>query len=97
MGTEAFTNFLISGGSNAELVARELVGTQCELSRAQMAIEELKKFFMKMKKQWICHLALPISVSTGPLSYTKDVRVVKLNEKMFLQNFRRNVLDLGAC
>jgi hypothetical protein len=94
------------GGPNAEQAARELVETQHELSKTRTAIEELKKFFVKMKKQWtkpkdrvIGHVvwAPPVSVSTAPHNYTKDVCVVKLDEKKFLQNFRRNVLDLGAC
>jgi hypothetical protein len=94
------------GGPNAEQAARELVETQHELSKTRTAIEELKKFFVKMKKQWtkpkdrvIGHVvwAPPISVSTAPHSYTKDVCVVKLDKKKFSQNFRSNVLDLGAC
>ena len=94
------------GGPNAEQAAGELVETQRELNKTRTAIEELKKFFVKMKKQWtkpkdrvIGHVvwAPPISVSTAPHSYTKDVCVVKLDEKKFSQNFRRNVLDLGAC
>jgi hypothetical protein len=95
-----------SGGPNAEQAARELVETEHELSKTRTAITELKKFFVKMKKQWtkpkdrvIGHVvwAPPVSVSTAPHSYTKDVCVVKLDEKKFSQNFRRNVLDLGAC
>ncbi|KAF8464347.1 hypothetical protein DFH94DRAFT_785619 [Russula ochroleuca] len=132
MGTQAFTNFLISiqghigilnntvgvlekrvvaltarsegGGPTAEQAASELVETQQELTKTRTAIEELKKFFVKMKKQWtrpkdrvIGHVvwAPPVSIHTAPHSYTKDVCVVKLDEKKFLQNFRRNVLDLG--
>ena len=85
---------------------RELVETQRELSKTRTAIEELKKFFVKMKKQWtkpkdrvIGHVvwAPSISVSTAPYSYTKDVCVVRLDEKKFSQNFRRNVLNLGVC
>ena len=94
------------GGSNAEQAAGELMETQRELSKTRTAIEELKKFFVKMKKQWtkprdrvIGHVvwAPPISFLTPPHSYTKDVCVVKLDEKKFSQNFRRNVLDLGMC
>ena len=93
------------GGPDAEQAARELVETQRELSKTRMAIEELKKFFVKMKKQWtkpkdrvIGHVvwAPSVSVFTAPYSYTKDVCVVRLDEKKFSQNFRRNVLDLGA-
>jgi hypothetical protein len=94
------------GGPNAEQAAHELVETQRELSKIRTAIEELKKFFVRMKKQWtnpkdrvIGHVvwAPPVSFSTAPHGYTKDVCVVKLDDKKFLPNFRGNVLDLGAC
>jgi hypothetical protein len=39
------------GGPNAEQAARELMETQGGLSKTRTAIEELKKFFVKMKKQ----------------------------------------------
>ena len=67
---------------------------------------DIKKFFMKINNQWmkpkdqvIGHIvwAPPISVSTPPHGYMKDVCVIKLNKKKFLQNFRGNVLNLGAC
>lgn len=86
-------------GPNAEQATRELGETLT-------AIEELRKFWVKMKKQWtkpknrvIGYVvwAPPISVSTAPHRYTKDVCVIKLDETKFSQNFRRNVLDLGAC
>ncbi len=59
----------------------------------------LLKQWPKLKDWVIGHIvwAPPISVSTAPHSYTKDVCVVKLDEKKFSQNFRRNVLDLRAC
>jgi hypothetical protein len=93
------------GGPDVQQAARQLVETQHELSKSRTAIEELKKFFVKMKKQWtepkdrvIGHVvwAPPISVSTAPHCHTKDVCVVKLDKKKFSRNFRRNVLDLGA-
>ena len=94
------------GGPNAKEAAGELMETQNELNKTRTAIEELKKFFVKIKKQWtkpkdrvIGHVVWgpPISFSTAPHSYTKDVCVVKLDEKRFSQNLRNNVLDLGAC
>jgi len=97
---------LEGGGPNVEQAARELVETQHELDKTRTAIEELKKFFVKMKKQWtkpkdrvIGHViwAPPVSVSTTPHGYTKDVCVVKLDKKKFCKNFRRNMLDLGVC
>lgn len=93
-------------GPNGQQAAGELVESQRELSKTRTAIEELKKFFVKMKKQWtkpkdrvIGHVvwAPSVSVSTAPHGYTKDVCVVKLDEKKFSQNFKGNVLDLGAC
>lgn len=93
-------------GPNAKQVAHELVETQCKLGKTSMAIKEVKNFFVKIKKQWmkpkdqvIGHViwAPPICVSAASHSYTKDICVVKLDEKKFSQNFRRNVLDLGVC
>jgi hypothetical protein len=93
-----------SGGPDAERAKHELAETQYELSKARTAIVELKKFYVKVKKPWskpedrvIGHVvwAPSISVST-PHGYTKDVCVIKLDNKKFLQNFRGNVLDLGA-
>ena len=93
------------GGPNAEQATRELVETQHQLNKTRMAIEELKKFFVKVKKQWtkpkdrvIGHVvwAPPTGVSTAPHGYTKDICVVKLNKRKFSPNFRGNVLDLGA-
>ena len=94
------------GGPNAEQATGELVETQRKLGKTQTAIEELKKFFVKIKKQWmkpkdrvIGHVvwAPPVSVSAAPHGYTKDVCVIKLDKKKFSQNFRGNVLNLGAC
>jgi hypothetical protein len=89
-------------GPNIEQAARQLVETRHQLGQTRAAIEELKKFFVKMKKQWtkpkdrvIGYVVWAPSISFSTTSYTKDVCVVKLNEKKFLQNFRGNVLDLG--
>jgi len=95
-----------SNGPNAEQAAGELVKTQQELDEIRTAVGELKKFFVKVKKEWtkpkdrvIGHVvwAPPVSFLTAPHGYTKDVCVIKLDEKKFSQNFRGNVLDLGAC
>src|SRR5258705_2396222 len=94
------------GGSNAEQAARRLVATQGQLGETRMAIEELKKFSAKMKKRWtnpkdrvIGHVvwAPPIDVLPAPHGHMKDVCIIKLDEKKFLPNFRKNVLDLGVC
>ncbi|KAF9522387.1 hypothetical protein CPB83DRAFT_911377 [Crepidotus variabilis] len=71
----------------------ELAETQLRLGITQTAIEELKRFYLMIKKQWskprdriIGHViwAPPISVCTTSPSYTKDVCVVKLDEKKIL-------------
>jgi hypothetical protein len=94
------------GGSNAKQAGSKLVETQRELNKTRTAIKKLKKFFVQMKKQWtkpkdrvIGHVvwAPPVSAPTAPHGYTKDVCIIKLDEKKFSQNFRGNVLDLGAC
>jgi len=91
---------------NAEQVTRDLGVTERQLNDMRNTIEALKKFFVKMKKEWekpkdrvIGHVvwAPPISVNNEPYGYTKDVCVIKLNEKKFLRNFKKNVLDLGMC
>ena len=101
-----FTERSEGGGPNAGQATSELVETQRELNKTRTAIGAVKKFFVEMKRQWtkpkdrvIGHVvwAPPISVSAYPHGYMKDVCVVKLNEKKFSWNFRRNVLDLGAC
>ena len=39
-------------GPNADQAARELVETKKQLSKTHTAIEEVKKFFVTMEKQW---------------------------------------------
>ena len=86
--------------------ASDEAACQGELDKTRTAVEELEKFFMTVQEQWtqpkdrvIGHVmwAPPISVSSTPYGYTKDVCVVKLDGKKFLQNFMGNVLDLGVC
>ena len=89
------------GGPNAEQAAREV-----RLSEMRTAIQEVKKFYVKMEMEWkkpknriIGHVvwAPSISVFTAPQGYTRDVCVIKLDKKKFWRNFKRNVLDLGVC
>ena len=91
-------------GPNAEKAKRHLEEYQRELTKTRKAIDELKKLFLKMKKQWtkpndrvIGHVVWAPPISVSPHSYTVDVCVIKLDKKKFLPNFRGNVLDLGAC
>jgi hypothetical protein len=94
------------GGHSAQQAADELKESERELIKTQAAVGELKKFFVKVNKEWtnaadrvIGHVvwAPPISVDTALHSYTKDVCVIKLDGRKFMQNFKGNVLDLGAC
>jgi len=100
------TKRVAGGGPAAPQAATQLVRTKRQLDETHSAIRELKKFFVKMKTGWvkpqdrvIGHVvwAPSISLSTSPHGYTKDVCVIKLDKEKFLQNFRGNVLDLGAC
>jgi hypothetical protein len=59
----------------------------------------MTKQWTKPKDRVIGHVvwAPPVSLSTAPTSYTKDVCVIKLDDKKFSRNLKSNVLDLGAC
>ncbi|KAL5633143.1 hypothetical protein ACGC1H_003589 [Rhizoctonia solani] len=84
--------------------ASDLARTQADLDKKKTAIEELKKFFVKMKGKWsglnnrvIGYVvwAPPIGLFTPPHGYNKDVCVIRLDEKKLMPNFRGNVIDLG--
>ena len=85
--------------------AVNLAMTQADVRKKKETIEELKKFFATMKKDWaevnnrvIGHVvwAPPITGLVPPYDYTLDVCVIKLDKKKFL-NFKGNAIDLGAC
>ena len=85
--------------------AVNLATTQADVRKKKETIEELKKFFATMKKDWaevnnrvIGHVvwAPPITGLVPPYDYTLDVCVIKLDKKKFL-NFKGNAIDLGAC
>jgi hypothetical protein len=95
----------MKGGTGAAQAATKLTATQADIVNKNEAIEELKAFFVTVKKEWselkdrvIGHVvwAPAISVSTPPHGYTKDVCVIKLDKKKFGDNFRRDAIDLGA-
>ncbi|KAF8916897.1 hypothetical protein CPB85DRAFT_1288524 [Mucidula mucida] len=90
--------------SFSERAQRELEQTERQLSRTRTAIEELKKFYVKIKIEWtrpkdrvIGHVvwAPPVSFSTAPYGYSQDVCVIKLDKEKFSKNFKGNVLNLG--
>ena len=89
---------------NAQAV-QDLADTEADLSNKEQTIESLKDFFATMKNDWtavnnrvIGHVvwAPPISGLNEPDGYTLDVCVIKLDERKF-QNWKGNVVDLGAC
>lgn len=91
---------------NAQAVI-DLAATEADIESKNNAIEALKAFFATMKKtEWsdvnnrvIGHVvwAPPITGSNAPYGYTKDVCVIKLDNRKFAANFRGNVIDLGEC
>lgn len=102
---QSYTNTVAAGGPTAAATAAKLAATQTDLDSKLEAIEELKEFYVEVKKDWenlddriIGHVvwAPPISVDTAPYGYTKDVCVIKLDKKKFSDNFKGNVIDLGA-
>ena len=98
-----YSNAVEQGSPGAEA---KLAATETDMRNKNEAIEELRKFFVTAKKDWgelrdrvIGHVvwAPANSVFTPPHGYTKDVCVIKLDKKKFGDNFRGNVIDLGAC
>jgi len=84
--------------------AVNLATTQADMHKKKEIIEELKKFFAMMKKDWakvnnciISHVIWAPSITSlvPPYDYTLDVCVIKLDKKKFL-NFKGNAIDLGA-
>ncbi|KAG8976128.1 hypothetical protein FRB94_002755 [Tulasnella sp. JGI-2019a] len=59
----------------------------------------MKKDWSKVLDHVIGHAvwAPPITGFNAPHGYTKDVCIIKLDKKKFQQNFKGNVIDLGAC
>ena len=90
-----------------EQAAAKLVVTEGDIERTNGVIETFKGFFVMLKRDdWadennrvVGHAvwAPGISGDNAPYGYTKDVCVIKLDNRKFLPNFRGNVIDLGAC
>jgi hypothetical protein len=85
--------------------AQDLATTQADITKKEETVEELKKFFAKMKKDWsdvdnriIGHVvwAPPITGLNPPHGYSLDACVIKLDETKFKPKFKGNVVDLGA-
>lgn len=83
----------------------DLAATRESIKKTEETVEEHKKFFALMKKDWsnvdnrvIGHVvwAPPISGLVDPHGYTLDVCVIKLDRSKFDPNFKGNVVDLGA-
>ncbi|CUA69287.1 hypothetical protein RSOLAG22IIIB_08413 [Rhizoctonia solani] len=84
--------------------ATYLEKTEGDEKKTIEAIETLETFLVKMKSGWskpedrvigFVIWAPPIGVA-APHGYTKDVCVIRLDEKKFMSNFRGNVIDLGT-
>ena len=89
-----------------EKAATDLVAMEDDIKNRKNAIENLKAFFVMMKKDWSevndriigqVVWAPPITGLNAPHGYTQDVCVIKLDKKKFWPNFMGNVIDLGAC
>jgi hypothetical protein len=89
-----------------EQAATDLVATEGDIKNRKNAIQNLKAFFVTMKKDWsevndrVIGQVVWASAITGlnaPHGYTQDVCVIKLDKKKLWPNFMGNVIDLGAC
>ena len=85
--------------------AQDLATTRDSIKKTEGTVEEHKKFFALMKKDWsnvdnrvIGHVvwAPPITGLVDPHGYTLDVCVIKLDKSKFGPNIKGNVVDLGA-
>ncbi|KAL4251093.1 hypothetical protein ABKN59_005624 [Abortiporus biennis] len=88
-----------------EQAARDLATARESIRETEESVEEHRKFFAQMKKDWsdvdnrvIGHVvwAPPTTGLVDPYGYTLDVCVIKLDESKFYPNSKGNVLDLGA-
>lgn len=86
--------------------AQNLATIQDRIEKTKETVEEHRKFYALMKKNWsdvdkrvIGHVewAPPITGLVDPHGYTLDVCVIKLDKSKFAPNFKGNVVDLGAC
>ncbi|KAG8756942.1 hypothetical protein FRC11_004910 [Ceratobasidium sp. 423] len=84
--------------------ALDLAATRENIRKTEETVEEHRKFFARMKKDWsevdnrvIGHVvwAPPITGLVDPHGYTLDVCVIRLDKSKFDPNFKGNVVDLG--
>ncbi|KAG8706738.1 hypothetical protein FRC09_002247, partial [Ceratobasidium sp. 395] len=102
---DSITSHTAEAQAGDQQAAVELAQLQQSLDDMRAEIAEFKQFYALLRKDWsdvnsriIGHVVWspPITGSTPPHGYTRDVCVIKLDKDKFLPNFRGNALDLGT-
>ena len=94
----------VQDGINVQESQIKLDENEAELAKTRTKIDDLKKFFVDIKKRWskpkdrvigfVCW-APPIGVGVAPHRYTRDLCVIELYKEKF-KHMIGNVLSLGA-
>ena len=94
----------VQGGINVDKSQKKLGEHETELANTRTKIEDLKKFFVNIKKSWsrdkdrvigFVRWAPSFGVGVPPHRYTRDLCVIELDKKKF-RSMIGNVLSLGA-
>jgi len=94
----------VQDGINVQESQIKLDENVAELAKMRTKIDELKKFFINIKKKWskpkdhvigFVAWAPPIGVGVAPHLYTRDLCVIELYKDKFI-NMIGNVLSLGV-
>lgn len=95
---------LVQCGIDIDKSQKKLGERETELANTRIKIEDLKKFFVNIKKRWskakdrvigFVRWAPPLGVGVAPHRYTRDLCVIQLDKKKF-KAMIGNVLSLGA-
>ena len=94
----------VQDGINVDESQKKLDEHEAQLANTRTKIEDLKNFFVNIKKRWskakdrvigFVRWAPSIGVGVAPHRYTRDLCVIELDKKKF-RSMIGNVLSLGA-
>jgi hypothetical protein len=94
----------VQDGINVQESQTKLEENEAELAQTRTKIDNLKKFYVNIKKRWskskdrvigFVRWAPPIGAGVAPHRYTRDLCVIELYKEKF-KHMIGNVLSLGA-
>lgn len=94
----------VQNGINVQESQSKLHENEAEFAKTRTRIDNLKKFFVDIKKRWskskdrvigFVRWAPPIGAGVAPHRYTRDLCVIELYKEKF-KHMIGNVLSLGA-